>query len=160
MSLPICDSCASSSVLCSACKKKLDEGKISELDLRLSRELHHYQVSCYDKALEMSGFIVVLAPADVVPRIIGRGGGTAKRLSRKLDRHVIVIESENSSDCRTVAEAVVRPDKVVGIGKIYRKDGKEVLKIITQNKGEKENAKRVIEKKVIELIIGREVEIG
>jgi hypothetical protein len=154
MSLPICDSCASSGVLCSACKKKLDEGKISELDLRLSRELHHYKVSCYDKAFEMNGFVIVLAPAEVVPRIIGRGGGTAKRLSRKLDKHVIVIESGNSSDYRKVAEAVIRPDRVVSIGKIYKKDGTEVLKIITQKKGERKNAKIVIE-----LVIGREVEI-
>ena len=152
MAFPICDMCASTGILCSGCERKKEQGKITELDVLVSHILFRAGVKGYDRLIESEDSLAIFAPNDQAPRIIGYGGKTVKELSRKLDKKVVVIESD--SDVKGVIESIIRPNKVLVINKVYKADGSEILKLVLDKKME--------DKKIIELVrdvVGREIQI-
>ncbi len=127
MAFPICDSCASSGVLCSSCEKKVREGKISDLDVLLSTILANYGASGYKWSREIDGKLLIVGSPREAKEIIGYRGGLAAELSRKLGRRIIVVSDEWSKE--EIARSIGRPARLVKINKIYRASG-DVLKLV------------------------------
>ncbi len=128
MAFPVCEGCASSGTLCPECQEKVREGKISELDVLLSTILKSHGAGGYDSLIELDKKIVIIAPEDELPKIIGHRGKTASELSAKLGRRMVVVS--RSMDKKTLAESLARPNRLVAINKVFKEGGAEVLKLI------------------------------
>jgi transcription antitermination factor NusA-like protein len=85
---PICSVCLKSDILCLGCKRKLEEGKISPLDVKISRALFELAQKyrgldsiTFKRAIEVEGLIVLLVGRGEINIVVGKGG----RIVRKLD---------------------------------------------------------------------------
>jgi transcription antitermination factor NusA-like protein len=131
MKTPICDLCARTSALCSGCEEKLKGGKISDMDVTVSRLLHKlgetYNLSAADfyKAIDLERVVLILTHGDV-GILIGREGKVVAEISNAVGKKVRIAEV--SGDMRKTVSDIVMPARVLGINKIYR-DGKEAYKV-------------------------------
>ncbi len=128
MAFPICDTCASSGVLCPECERRVREGEISELDVIVSTLLWRRKVRGYDSLVNLGDKIVIFAPDEEAPKIIGQGGVTAAELSRKLGRRVVVLPKGADKDL--IIKSLARPSRLVAKNKIFKPGGGEKLKLI------------------------------
>ncbi|MBN2518000.1 MAG: hypothetical protein JXB14_04085 [Candidatus Altiarchaeota archaeon] len=150
MAFPICDMCASTGMLCPGCEKKREQGMLTETDVIVSKFLFQAGVKGYERLVESGGNLVIIAPKEQAPRIIGYGGKTVKELSRKVGKRAIVVEKEMG--LKETVETLISPNRVIAINRLYKPDGSEVLKIVP--------AKSVQDEKIINLVrdvIGAEV---
>lgn len=120
--LPICSICAKSGVLCSACEENLQTGKISALDVEVSKILYKLGKGDlgFEKAIDTDKFIVILTKKNQVGKIIGKGGDHIKFLSRELKKPVRVIGAENFE--RMIYDFIF-PAKILGVNLVYKQDG-------------------------------------
>ncbi len=131
MKTPICDLCARTSALCSGCEEKLKGGKISDMDVTVSRLLHKlgetYNLSAADfyKAIDLERVVLILTHGDV-GILIGREGKVVAEISTAVGKKVRIAEV--SGDMRKTVSDIVMPARVLGINKVY-KDGKEAYKV-------------------------------
>ncbi len=128
MAFPICDKCASSGILCPKCEAMVREGRVSELDVLVSTILARYGATGYETLIDLENKLVILASDDEVPKIIGPKGITAAELAKKLGRRVVVLSRNSKKEF--IIKSVARPNKLVAMNKVFRPDGKEVLKLI------------------------------
>ena len=126
MNVPICDLCMKSKVLCSGCSEKVKRGRISELDVKISRLLYKmkdkYNLENVDftKAVDLGRVVLVLTKKDVGP-LIGREGKVVSDISQTVGKKVRIAEI--GGDIKKTISDVVAPVKILGINKVYRKDG-------------------------------------
>jgi transcription antitermination factor NusA-like protein len=131
MKTPICDLCAQSGALCSGCRQKLSEGKVSDLDVQVSgllwkiNEKHNISEARFIKAVDLGRVILILTDGDV-GILIGREGKVVSELSHALGKKVRIAES--SGDVRKTLEDILMPVKLLGINKVYH-EGREVQKV-------------------------------
>jgi len=85
MKAPICNVCLKSDVLCSGCQEKLDEGEITELDIKISRILHELsneygslRDSEIIKAIDTENVIVIVTAKGDGAKVVGKGGEIVK----------------------------------------------------------------------------------
>jgi transcription antitermination factor NusA-like protein len=147
-------------VLCSACEKKLQEGKISALDVELSRIL--YKIGKgeigFDRAIDTEKFVIILTNKEQVGKIIGKGGDHIKFLSKKLKKPVRVIGTENLE--RMIYDFVY-PAKILSINLVYKPDGSTKYRVEIDKKDKKKLRMKTDEiKDVISSISESEVEIS
>jgi len=125
MDVPICELCLKSNVLCSGCNEKLKKGKISELDVKISRLLYKlkdkYKLDDADftKAVDLGRVVLVLTKRNV-GALIGKDGKVVSEISQVAGKKVRVAEL--SGDVKKTIADIVAPAKILGINKIYRKD--------------------------------------
>jgi len=122
MSLPICDVCAKTGILCNVCEQKLAEGKVTPLDVELSKILYEFgegEIE-FTKAIETSDNIIILAPKESLGKIIGRSGATIRVISRKLGKQVRVV---GSGELKEMIHDLTSPARVLGINKVFMPDG-------------------------------------
>jgi transcription antitermination factor NusA-like protein len=128
MSLPICEVCAKTGVLCNVCEKKLSQGEISPLDVELSKIL--YELSGGDvgftKAIETDDSIIILTPKDSIGKIIGRSGATIKVISRKVGKPVRVV---GAGELNEMIHDLISPARVLGVNKVFKPDGSVLQRI-------------------------------
>lgn len=128
MSLPICDICAKTGVLCSACETKLNENKISGVDIELSRLI--YPISeggfGFEKAIDTKDFIIVLTKKEDIGKIIGRNGANIKTLSSALGKPLRVV---GVGELKDMIRDFVAPAKIHGINTVYRPDGSVIQRV-------------------------------
>lgn len=134
MKAPICDICLRSSILCPACKKKLDRREISDSDISVSRKLFEASDRFNSlkgvqirKIIETPNNIILISGIGDAARIIGKAGMIVKDLSKSLGKNVRVIEE--TSDKRDFIERVIFPSKIIAMNVLFKED-REVLKII------------------------------
>lgn len=122
MSLPICDICAKTGVLCSTCEEKLDEGEITDLDIELSKQLYELGEGeiGFEKAIDTENFILILTEKENVGKIIGKGGDNIRQLSNQLGKQIRVISTGDLED--TIYDFVA-PARIKSINTVYRPDG-------------------------------------
>jgi transcription antitermination factor NusA-like protein len=145
--------CASTGILCAGCEAKLRKGRITELDSIVSNILFHDNVKGYDHLVNSETTLFIFASKDDVPKIIGYGGKTVKELFRKVGKKVVVLES--GGDMETVINSIVKPNKLASINRIYKPDGKEILKLVF--------VKPIKDETVVQLVkdvVGKEIEIA
>ena len=131
MKAPICEMCMNSGILCTACNQKLEEKKISELDVNLARLLYKMEQKqkikdpSFTKTFELEELILVIT-GDNVPNLIGKGGRVVRILSKELGKKVRVI---NGTSLKAALADLLAPAPIQGINVIYRPEG-EVTKVI------------------------------
>jgi transcription antitermination factor NusA-like protein len=138
MKAPICDICLRSSILCSGCKRLIDEGKITVPDINVSRKI--FEVSerfkspktvTIKRVIETDNNILIVPVEGDASKIIGKEGLIVRELSRIMGKNVRVIEE--TRDKREFIERIVFPAKVSGMNVLYTEDG-EVLKVVLNRK--------------------------
>lgn len=134
MKAPICGICLNSDMLCPACKKKLDEGKITESDIKFSRVVHNAAKKfrpldevTINKVIEGKNIVVIICDKGDKARLIGRDGLMIRKLSKSAQKSIRVVE--NTNDMKEFIQNLIRPVPLIGMNIIYAPEG-EVLKII------------------------------
>lgn len=150
MTLPICDICAKTGVLCTACESKLQEGKISKLDIELSRALYDLGGGGigFERVIDTEKFIIVLAQKDGIGKIIGKGGDNIRILSNKFGKQLRVI---GTGDMEGTIYDLVAPARILGINTVYKQNG-EIIRKIRINKKDKKKLRMDISE--IQKLIG------
>lgn len=138
MKTPICDLCAKTNALCSGCEGRVKDGRISELDVKISRLLNklrdEYKLDNADfyKAVDLGKVVLVLTKGDV-GILIGREGKVVSEISNEVGKKVRIAEV--SGDLRKTVSDIVVPVRVSGINTVY-KEGKEAYRVrIPKNEG-------------------------
>ena len=127
MSFPICDECTSGQ-LCEKCEWKVREGEVSELDILVSTILAEHDAKGYARLVDLGDKLVIFASVEEAPLIIGFKGMIVKELSRKLGRRIVVLVK--GWDAELIAKSLGRPSQLLGVNKIYKEGGVEILKLI------------------------------
>ena len=134
MKAPICGVCLNSDMLCMACKKKLDEGKITECDIKVSRLIskaaktfRQLNEVTINKVIEGKNVVVVMCNKGDSSKLIGKEGVITKKLSRAAGKTVRIVEV--SDDIKSFIQNLVHPVPVVGLNVLYHAD-REILKVI------------------------------
>lgn len=131
MKTPICEICAKTGALCSGCREKVEGGKMSELDVEISKllykinETHNINEASFVKALDLGRIILILTEGDV-GILIGKDGKVVSELSQSLGKKVRI--AEYTGDLRKSIADILTPARLVGLNKIYL-GGKETYKV-------------------------------
>ncbi len=136
MNLPICVICAKTGVLCNVCEKKLNEHKISELDVELSKLLHTIGKGeiGFDRAIDTNKFIIILTKKENIGKIIGKSGDNIRQLSKDLGKPVRVI---STGDLQETIYDFVAPARILSINTVYKPDGSTVQRVRINKKDKK-----------------------
>jgi transcription antitermination factor NusA-like protein len=126
----VCDTCLKSEVLCQGCKRKLEESKISQLDVEISRAL--YELVQQHRGLDEIDFRRALREGGLTTLVVERGGqslltGREEKLAQKLEKQlgmkIRVIET--GTDIHEIARNILAPVKVLGVNVLFRKSGED-----------------------------------
>ncbi len=120
--LPICDICAKTGLLCSACESKLSGGRITELDVELSRILYELTGGeiGFERAIDIKDFVIILANKGDLGKVIGKSGSNIRVISSKLGKQVRVIGTGNIRD---MIYDLLAPARISGVNKVFKPDG-------------------------------------
>jgi len=135
MKTPICETDVKRDDLCSDCKKMVDEGKINDLDVKMSRSLHKltkkffFKNVDFSKALELNELIVLVCEGNI-GSLIGKKGRVVAELTNEYGKKVRVIEK--SSDEKKMVQDLVGNARVLGINKVFDPE-KTIHRIIIAN---------------------------
>jgi transcription antitermination factor NusA-like protein len=131
MSFPICEECASSGILCEKCEERVRRGDVSEVEVLLSELLATHEADGFERIVELSDKLVIIASEKEALQIIGKKGKTVRELSGKLGRRIAVIAG--GWDPESIAKSIARPNKLLTVNRVFKEDGKERLKLIFDN---------------------------
>jgi transcription antitermination factor NusA-like protein len=136
MSLPICTICAKTGVLCSVCEEKLKDGRISELDVELSKILYKLGKGeiGFDRAIDTKKFIIVLTQKENIGKIIGKSGDNIRQLSKDLGKQIRVI---GTGDLQETIYDFVAPARILSINTVYKPDGTTLRRVRINRKDRK-----------------------
>jgi len=126
----VCDTCLKSEVLCQGCKHKLEEGKISQLDVEISRVLYelaqkHLGLDEIDfrRALREGGLTTLVVGCGGQSLLMGRGEKLTQKLEKQLGMKIRVIET--GAGIHEITQSVLAPAKVLGVNVLFRRDGED-----------------------------------
>ncbi|WP_456365399.1 KH domain-containing protein [Thermococcus sp.] len=144
MKAPICEVCLKTDdILCPADEKKLQEGLISELDVKVARLLYKLLGDVdmeFKKAVEAGDLIVIMVGEGDVPITIGKGGKNIKALMRELGKRIRVIEAvevEDTEDLKKLATDLLYPAGVFGVNVVYKPGGGNYYKVLVLSRDRK-----------------------
>ncbi|MGB9592281.1 MAG: transcription elongation factor NusA [Candidatus Kryptoniota bacterium] len=127
---PICKICLKSGILCQGCSQKLQEGKISKLELNISLALFelskkHKELDqlIFKRAVDVDGLVILVVGAGQIPLLIGRRGRIVQELENILKSKVRIVE-EGSTEKKLIQD-LLTPADVLGINILYTKSGDE-----------------------------------
>ncbi|MFA4819355.1 MAG: KH domain-containing protein [Candidatus Aenigmatarchaeota archaeon] len=120
--MKICKVCLQSNILCLACNRKLEQGEIKEIEVKLSRELHKINMERdmsldFVSIVENDNKLFVVVDSKHAARFIGPGGKNIKKLSHDLGKQVKLLEKAEGSDKHVIEKLIGAP--IIGINKIY-----------------------------------------
>ena len=134
MRAPICSICLKSDMLCSACKAKVDSGRVTAYDIQIARTLENMSKkikTLREVSIKMAidGFddVIIVTRKGDCARIVGREGIVVKELSRIIGKNVKVIDEY--PDISSLIESLLNPVHVMGMNVLYTPEG-EFLKVI------------------------------
>ncbi|MBP1912252.1 KH domain-containing protein [Thermococcus stetteri] len=168
MKAPICEVCLKTDgILCPADEKKLQEGIISELDVKVARLLYKLLGDAdieFKKAVEAGDLVVIVVGEGDVPVVIGKGGKNIKALIRELGKRVRVIEgmkAENPNELKKLASDLFYPAGVFGVNVVYKAGGKRDYKILVFGRDKKKlPEKPEVLESILSQITGKDVKIS
>ncbi|NMI76916.1 hypothetical protein GLT92_00675 [Nanohaloarchaea archaeon] len=128
MKAPICNVCLKSDVLCSNCEQKLEDGEITELEIKVSRilkDLSNEYGSLRDSEIRHvynteNVLVIVTAEGDGA-KVVGRGGEIVKEIADQVDKSIRVVE--RSEDDREVIKGLLSPAEIRSINTVFKPDG-------------------------------------
>jgi transcription antitermination factor NusA-like protein len=122
--------CLKSSILCLGCESKVKEGKISPLDVEISRILFELAKNdrgiasiTFKRSIQTGDLIVILVGKGEISNVVGKGGRVIHKLEEALNSKIRVIEE--GADIRKQVQDVLTPAKVLGINILYSGGGEE-----------------------------------
>ncbi len=168
MKAPICAVCLKSDgLLCPADERKVQEGVVSELDVKIARLLYKMLGDAdveFKRAVEAGDLIVIVVGKGDVPIVVGKGGKNVKALTRELGKRIKVVEeiSEESVDeLKKLATDLFYPAGVFGVNVVYRPGGERYYKILLMGKDRKGLPEKVeVLEDILSQIAGHEVRIS
>ena len=167
MTLPICDICAQSGVLCDACEKKLERKEISDMDVKIAKIVHELNEEAekdekigFDRAIDTGEVVLILTKKSDVGRFIGKGGKNLRTISKKLKKKADSVRIVGFGDLSEILYDLTHPAKVLGVSKVYKTDGDTVrrVRIDKRDEGELKISVDTIEG-VISSLSGEDVEV-
>ncbi|ASJ10937.1 transcription elongation factor NusA [Thermococcus sp. P6] len=168
MKAPICEVCLKTDgILCPADEKKLQEGIISELDVKVARLLYRLIGDSdveFKKAVEAGDLVVIVVGEGDVPLTIGKGGKNVKILTRELGKRIRVIEAvevRKPEDVKKIATDLLYPAGVFGVNVVYKPSGDNYYRILVPDRDRKKiPGRREVLESIISQIAGAEVRIN
>jgi transcription antitermination factor NusA-like protein len=130
MRTPICKDCAWNEKLCTSCSKKLADGKISPLDVEVTKilykinETQNISNAEFSKAYEIEN--VVIIESHTPGLLIGKRGRIISLISLALQKKVRIIR--DGSDIKSKIADFVYPLKLLGLNTTWY-EGNEIVKI-------------------------------
>lgn len=159
MSSLICDVCAKTGVLCSACEKKLQENRITMLDVELSQMLYKLTggEARLEGAIDIGGVVIALVKKEDIGKAIGKNGVNIRKLSQKVKKEVRVV---GAGDMREAIHDFIAPARVRGVNRVYLPDSTELQRVrIDATDKDKLRMKTEDIKKILETLAGTPVEL-
>ncbi|USS40755.1 KH domain-containing protein [Thermococcus aggregans] len=167
MKAPICEVCLKTEdILCPADEKKLQEGVISELDVKISRMLYKLLGDAdieFKKAVEAGDLVVIMVGEGNVPLVIGKGGKNIKLLMRELGKRVRVIEGreiKSTEDLKKLATDLLYPAGVFGVNIVYSPQGQYYKVLVMRRDKQKLPERQEILEDILSKIAGTDVKIS
>ncbi|RLI13042.1 hypothetical protein DRO35_01475 [Candidatus Bathyarchaeota archaeon] len=146
MKTELCQFCLRSGILCSKCRRKVESGKVSQLDIEIGRfllslegEYPSLQDVFFHKSIESGDVLAIFVGRGDIPRILSYGGKIIKALEQKTGKIVRVLEYQ--SDERKFLEDLFAPMDILTINHIWLPDGTTETRVIL--KGKKKNTKYI-----------------
>ena len=135
MKTELCQFCLRSGMLCPKCKRKLEKGEVSELDLEIGRllmsmedEYPPLQSVYFHKAIEADGVLAIFVNRGDIAKILSYGGKIIKSVERDTKKAVRVLES--NSDERKFLEDLFAPMTILTVNRIWLPDGSTETRVI------------------------------
>ena len=121
----ICAICRQSDMLCNACNRLVEEGKVSRTDVDVSRVIEKLKINAeFFRTVNYENRIIIIAGNDS-GKIIGKGGKNAKELTKILGKEIDVIEE---GDEKKMIEKMMRVP-TIGINKVYGQQEKYKVRV-------------------------------
>lgn len=146
MKTELCQFCLRSGILCPKCRKKVESGKVSQLDIEIGRfllsleeEYPALQDIFFHKSIESDDVLAIFVGRGDIPRILSYGGKIIKALEQKTGKTVRILEYQ--SDERKFLEDLFAPMDILTINHIWLPDGTTETRVIL--KGKKKNMKYI-----------------
>lgn len=128
MESPLCDVCLKNEdILCAGCQKKLDEGRITHLEVELSRLLCRLQDRF--KSIETGGFrtakdlgnvILLIVPKGAAGKMIGKGGAIIAEVEKTMGKRVKIVEEGTLEE---VVKELTGKTELIGINRVFGPEG-------------------------------------
>jgi transcription antitermination factor NusA-like protein len=122
--------CLKSRILCLGCESKVKEGKISPLDVKISRILFELAKNdrgiasiTFKRSIQTGDLIVIMVGKGEISSVVGKGGRVIHILEGALDSKIRVIDE--GANIRKQVQDVLTPAKVLGINILYSGGGEE-----------------------------------
>ncbi|AEK72606.1 transcription elongation factor NusA-like protein [Thermococcus sp. 4557] len=168
MKAPICEVCLKTDdILCPADEKKLQDGVISELDVKVARLLYKLIGDAdmeFKRAVEAGDIIVIVVGEGDVPVTIGKGGKNIKALMRELGKRIRVIEAvevTGTDDVKKLATDLLYPAGVFGVNIVYKPGGGTYYKVLVMGRDRKKLPEKAdVLESILSQITGAEVKIN
>ena len=165
MKAPICNVCLNSDVLCSQCSEKLEEDKISELDIEVSRklkELSNDHGSLRDSTIEgtyqaENVVVIITGPGDGA-KVVGRSGEIVKKVADKVGKPIRVVE--NSENDRDVINGLLSPGEIQSINTVFKPEGQSKKIVVDEQFEDKINMNQKELEEAIQEITGTDYELA
>jgi len=131
MKTPVCDSDLKEGELCESCRKKLSDGRITQLDFDVALILYRindrYNITnaSFYKALDLGRVVLVLTRGEV-GLLIGKQGKVVSEISASLGKKVRIAEA--SGDVKKTIADIIMPARLLGINKVFH-EGREMTKV-------------------------------
>lgn len=126
-------------MLCQKCSAKVKTGEITDLDLKIARQLllleekyPSLQNVNFYKAIDANKTLALIVGHGDVPRLLGYGGKIIKALSEETKRSVRILE--NGVDDRKFLEDLFTPLSILTINTIWLPDGTTETRVILRRK--------------------------
>ena len=139
MKTELCQFCLRSGILCSKCKKKVEKGEISQLDLEIARLLlsiedkyPSLQDVYFHKSIDADNVLAILVKRGDIAKMLSYGGKIIKVLEKKTKKSVRLLE--HNTDERKFLEDLFAPLSILTINKIWLPDGTTETKVILKRK--------------------------
>ena len=146
MKTELCQFCLRSGILCPKCRKKVESGKVSQLDIEIGRfllsleeEYPALQDIFFHKSIESDDVLAIFVGRGDIPRSLSYGGKIIKALEQKTGKTVRILEYQ--SDERKFLEDLFAPMDILTINHIWLPDGTTETRVIL--KGKKKNMKYI-----------------
>jgi len=142
----LCQFCLRSGMLCSNCKKKVERGEVSQLDLEVGRLLISIEDKYpplqdvhFHKAVEADGVLAIIVNPGDIARILSYGGKIIKFIERKTKKSIRVLE--HRSDERKFLEDLFAPMSILTINRIWLPDGTTETRVILKGRERRKTSK-------------------
>ncbi len=160
--IPLDKICVRTGVFCPRCQRLLDEGKYSDVDVKVmevlveaERKYRDYDIR-FEKAYQFDDIVYVLLEAKPgIPS--GLGGEIARKLRDLGIQRVVLVQYMR--DPRKIIEQVIQPYPLLGVEEAYLPDGSTVavIKVPKEARSFLESFKGRLALRLAEKLLGKQV---